>query len=1106
MADERLTTATVVFTDMVGSSALRARLGEERADTLRGIHDALLTARVTAWAGRVLKGLGDGLVAVFAAASDGLSAAVEMQQAICAYNRRRDALAQMSVRVGLSTGDVSWEGGDCFGTPMVEAARLEAVAEGGQILCSEYVRMMARGRGGHEFRPVGPLELKGLPEPLSASEVVWTPGPEPGGMPLPSELAVAAARPFVSRTAELQLADLVLADRGRNRATVLWVLGEPGIGKTRLATEIARLAHHGGALVLFGRCSEDLPVPYQPFLEALRWFLEYVTDDQLPARLGAFAGELTRLVPELGERVPGLEASRSTSPEIEQHRLFEALRSWLAAAGADRPVLAVLDDVHWGDRSTLALLGHITRSAERSRAILVCTARTTSPDDNPALAALAEELERRAAPSHRLELVGLDVEEVGELVSVATGRALDDRVRITARQLQAETAGNPLYLDALLANLSGGAVPSEGEIPRSLSETVSRRVGRLPRDVADLLRVAALEGLDFDLRVTARAAGRDELAVLESLEGAVRAGLVEEPAPNRYRFAHALVRAALREELSRSRRVRLHLAVGEAIEAVFGDHLDEHVPALAYHYFEAVPAGGAAKAYRYAVLAGERATRLVSHHEAVQAYGRALQLLDRFEGGNAVTSCELLLALGEAGVRAGEAEASEAFVSAAEIARVQGDAERLARAALGFADVWERTGVADQARISHLEEALTALGQKDSPLRAQLLGRLASKLNYAAGSMERRDALTAEAVEVARRVGDPVVLAGCLDTRNAAMWGPGGAEERLAAGEEIVRLAHSAGDRELALSGHAWCQIAFLEMGEVAGLDAHLSAYERIAEELRQPRYRWYAWTRRAMRALLAGDLDDAERLAREALVLGRGGGEPDADNVFSAQLVTLALERPTDEPWEHFEGWLPSVESDALPHVAVARGHRMHLALESGRTDVARNELNWFRRVGIGKIDVTWMWTVTMVRLAPVIARMGTAEEAEALYAALLPFAAGNAMNGGAVTYEGSYSYYLGVLATALGRWDAADRHFATAAAMHEGMGARAWLTRTRLEWSEMLVARSRPRDLESAMRLLHLVDESATRLGLTGVAERACALRGHGADRAPLVTSGDG
>jgi class 3 adenylate cyclase len=171
----RSTTATILVTDMVGSTALRARLGEERADALRRIHDALLAGRVEANGGQVVKGQGDGLVAAFPAASDGLRAAVEIQQAVAAYNRRPDALAAFAIRVGLSVGDVTWEAGDCSGTAVVEAAGFEAAAEGGQILCSDFVRVMARGRGSHDFVRRDPLELDGLAAPVPACEVRWTP-------------------------------------------------------------------------------------------------------------------------------------------------------------------------------------------------------------------------------------------------------------------------------------------------------------------------------------------------------------------------------------------------------------------------------------------------------------------------------------------------------------------------------------------------------------------------------------------------------------------------------------------------------------------------------------------------------------------------------------------------------------------------------------------------------------------------------------------------------------------------------------------------------------------------------------------------------------------
>ena len=286
-------TRTVLFTDVVGSTALRSRLGDVAADEVRRDHDELLQRLVGAHAGTVVKGLGDGLMAVFESAASAAACAVAMQQALERRARRGGGEA-LSIRIGLAAGDVAWEQGDYFGTPVVEAARLEAAAGGGQILAADLVRLLAGSRAEVTFHPVGSLTLQGLPEPVAACEVPWEPlvvGP----VPLPAGLVAAQRLPFVGREAELERLEELWRRAASGERQIAFLAGEPGIGKTRLAGELAGSARVNAARVLYGRCDEDLGVPYQPFVEALRQFVEPIGNDAIHPPLGRFPGELTRV-------------------------------------------------------------------------------------------------------------------------------------------------------------------------------------------------------------------------------------------------------------------------------------------------------------------------------------------------------------------------------------------------------------------------------------------------------------------------------------------------------------------------------------------------------------------------------------------------------------------------------------------------------------------------------------------------------------------------------------------------------------------------------------------------------------------------------------------
>ena len=857
----RSSTATILFTGLVGAAGLRARIGEEQAGEVRRLHDDLLTIRVEANDGQVLKAQGDGLVAVFLSASNGLTAAVQIQQTIAFYNRRSSALAELSIRMGMSVGDVTWEDEDTFGTPMVEAARLEAAAEPGQVLCTEWVRMMAGGRGSHEFTDLGFFELKGLPEPVAVCALQWAPSAEPEStqLRLPPELAATTSGGFVSRADELRQGDRLLSDPTRDRVAVLWLLGEPGIGKTRLATEIARRAHAGGAVVLFGRCSEDLSVPYQPFLEALRTFVDEVPAGELAERLGDAPAELVRLVPDLTHRLAGLVPPGAAGGEVDQHRLFEAVRSWMSAAGGDRPVVAILDDVHWAAGPTLQMLAHVTRAAKPSRALVVCTARNTSPDDNEELAALVGQLEQRGAASHRVALGGLDPEAVAQLVERSAGRRLDDGLRDLAGRLHAETAGNPLFVDSLLA-----AGDQTGELPRTVSETVRRRTGRLPAEVTDLLRVASVAGLDFELPLVARATDRDELDVLDGLEAAGRAGLVEESGADRYRFAHALVRASLRDELSKSRRVRIHLRIGEALEALCADALDDHADTLAYHFSEAAPIAGPAKAFQYTVSAAERAARQLAHLDAASRYGRALEMLPALSDEPRARRCQLLVSQAEAYERAGEFETGRKMAETAfNEAREVGAADELVRAALTAETIRYHSAGPAEMSVAFLEQAEAALPAAETSRRAVVAGSLAAALAY---SGRRTEAVERAhmALAMARRIGDAPALGEVL-VRTAFLDIPlERAATMSARAAELIGLGEQLDDDHLRSWGCALGAWSSLQLGDLASFDEYLADFAPAAERLNRPLWTDAHVLGRHFRALIAGDLELAEALLSE--------------------------------------------------------------------------------------------------------------------------------------------------------------------------------------------------------------------------------------------------
>ncbi len=1087
-------TATVLFTDLVGSTELRTRLGERAAEELRRKHDRLLTEVVESHGGRVIKGLGDGIMAAFTGASDAAAGAVAIQQAINRLSRSRKAAEPLSVRIGLSAGDVTFEDDDVHGTPVIEASRLCATAGGGEILAADVVRVLA-GLDECDLVNRGHLELKGLQKPVSAWQIRWEPATT-SRIPMPA-LVTDIGRIFVGRDAELErLAQLWKEVVAAGERRVALLAGEPGVGKTRLAAELGTRVHDGGGAVLAGRCDEDLGVPYQPFVEALRHFID--NTPLLPAVLGRYAGELARLVPELSERIPDLPAPLRSDPETERYRLFDAISSWLTVASAEEPLLLILDDLHWAAKPTLLLLRHVVRVGG-GRVLVLVTYRDSELTHKHPLVDILADL-RRLGGVERLSLSGLDNLGVRTLVEQAAGRTLDEDGLALAQAVYQETEGNPFFVREVLRHLAetGAVEPGEGGwttrlpidqlgIPEGVREVVARRLSRLSSDTNHALRIAAVVGPEFELGVVQGAGNLSDETLLGAVEEAAGARLLIEVSGTRFRFAHALVRATLYESLTAARKIVLHRKAAEAIETSHEGALDDYLPALAHHWARAAAAAVAdtTRVVEYATRAGNRALAQLAHDEAAAYYRQAFDFLAVTEGpAEEPQRLELLISLGEAQRRAGQPEYRETLVATAKLAQAGGDSQRLSRAALAISGgSFSTVGGFDPELLAVLEAALEAVGKRDSGVRAQLLANLAVELTWDP-DRDRRLALNDEALAMADRLGDKAILASVLAARCISMWDPISVPERLANTARLLTLSEGLSDPMVRFWALWRRTIVLNDVGAIEEADRTLEACERQARDLRQPSLRWFATYYRATQLLMQGKIQEGGDLAKEAWNLAK-----DIDE--HKYLLFIAIQR------FHvgFElGRLAEIEGATHEAAAQAPTVPLYQALlgllycELDRNDDARRVLSQLDDIGFTSFPLNNTWMVAVAASSLVAAHLRDVKSAATLYDVLAPF--GDYMACHSLIWLGCVAYHLGILAATLGRWDEAETHFTAAARSHSRIGAPTWLARTRLEWGRMLLARQEGDDIERARAFSQDALKTARDLGLGNVERRAAKL----------------
>ncbi|MFG1614456.1 BTAD domain-containing putative transcriptional regulator [Nonomuraea wenchangensis] len=854
--------------------------------------------------------------------------------------------------------------------------------------------------------------------PAPAAGDTWPPRPAAAVEPPPLD-----PEPFVGRDAEL--ARLTTAASRTGRFQVAVVTGVAGAGKTTLLRRLEGQLGGDGWITASGACPDSSATP-----PGWAWVVI------LRALVGLTgAGEYAQLLaPLLDDAAPDPDEDEVSGG----FRLHRAVGGYLAGVAKRAPVLLTVEDLHWADDQTLALLRALPSLLATSRVLLVVTCRESELDDaqSDVLASLA-----RLGPV-RVGLSGLDPKAVAELVRATCVREIDEDA---VESIVERTAGNPFFvretvrlLDSEGAADRASATEVLSRVPSGVRDVLRRRISRLPSGAQQILLQAAVIGRDVDLDVLIAVAG-DEDAVIEAVEAALLAGLVTEPGPGLLRFDHDLVRDTIYSDASRLRRARLHAAVAAVIE----QRTSSDVAALAHHYFLA---DAADKAVRYAGLAAEQAERRFAHREAASLWEQAIAAFDRSRGDEQTEQPERAKERLRLMLRQIRALAVCGDMTAARLLRRQamdaalplGDLELTAKVAASLA-VPHKGMARDFTRtaweiVDVTERALVELPAGEQRLRASLLTTLALELE-GSSSPERGREASLQALELARESGDPTLIAAALSGRLRQSYDIPAVDARESIGRELLEVAQRSGQMATQALAHLVLLECAAARGEFAAADTHAAAADQLARQydLSAPAavVVWY----RGMRFMISGDYAGAERAYRDAARMTQRAGMLEGRQdlplitMFCLHLVDGRAAEMVDVLADaHHRGAKWTLDAYAL--ALASAGHVPDAkAVASVRPPVRPDFLY--------ELAMTWRALAGML--------LDDRERMVDCYDKLKPFADRVAGAGTGVVALWPVALTLGDLAVRLGQPDAAREHYEKALEVAERVGVPRWVEAAR-------------------------------------------------------------
>lgn len=1073
-------TVTILFLDVVGSTALGVTAGDRVARERLRAREAAAREQLPRHRGREVKGTGDGMMAAFTSVRRAVDCAIDIQRAVERLNLAQPEQA-VQLRIGVHVGEVFPERGDLFGSAVNAAARIESFADPGAIFISEAVRLLLGHGADYRTRDRGEFVLKGFGEPWRLFEVSWR---APRG-----EAPPVARSPLVGREHErLEMSRwLDVAESGRG---VLGILrGEPGVGKSRLVQEAATEAAARGFLALTGRCYEmEGTPPYNAFVEIIEGAAHALDAATLAAVLGADGAHAAKLVPRLGELVPGL-APAPDRPGLERRFLLDALHAIVERLAARQPLLLVLEDLHWVDESTLVLFLHIARRIASLRVAVLATYRDTDALPNRPFTAALDELERQ---SHTVQL------RVQRLTRVAVADLLRAYGRRDAPKrlldlVISETEGNALFVEQVLKHLTeAGRVfdahgswlrdveIAEDEVPHGVKHVIARRLDRVSPDCRRVLTWAAIIGRAFSYELLRKIADfADDEALLAAMDEAERALLIAHErigGEQQLAFTHELIRQTLLGELSLPRRQRLHAQTAAAIEAAARADSTRYVSDIAQHLHLAGPAADAAKTVRYLRSAGEQALAAAAFEDAQRLFGAALEGLPD----SAPERRALLYKRGLAGHNAGRWELAEPDLRAALAAAEQaGDGELAVRTALDLS-----SELAYSARpTDSLEVAKRGLavlsGGAASGVRARLLALHAMTgcdlrlHDYAAAHAQLEEAArVAEAARDRGSYGDVLSRIAHLHWRHALM------AESAAVYERACVVLDEAHDAYALASARAWRVLALVALGRFAEAGAQLEGLEQYCERVGDPGALFAARRARGYMDLpLTGNLERFHAFASADLAFLEALGSRFTANSHASIAHALFCQGRWDDALPHAERARELEIDDSWAGASSTPLLLVHSYL--GNVAATREALERARpRLPIaGRVNESGTWEI-LPAAVEAFAVIGARAEAAALYGQAAQAAESSAL----IRYISRSLPHTtaGVAAACGGQWERAERHFVAGLRQAYELPHRIEQPELKRWFAWMLLARNAGGDRERARALLGEAARAYGELGM--------------------------